>query len=284
MATEPVVEFAPAKINLCLHVTGRRADGYHLLDSLVVFAGVGDHVSVREAAGLTLELAGSEAAGLESTDDNLVLRAARLMEVRDAALTLCKELPVASGIGGGSADAAATLRALSRLSGRPWPMADKVLALGADVPVCLGGRPVRMQGLGEVLTVLPPLPPLWLVLANPRIAVPTPKVFAALARRENPALPDLPPDALRTAASFSSWLGSNTRNDLVAPALALTPELAGVQSALSATPGCLLARMSGSGGTHFGLYPTAAAAETASDLLAAAHPDWWVAMAPVLAA
>ena len=152
-------EFAPAKVNLCLHVTGRRDDGYHLLDSLVVFAGVGDRVSAQPDRGLSLRLTGPEAMALGSDADNLVLRAARLMAVDDVALTLDKQLPVASGIGGGSADAAATLRLLARWTKRPLPDPGAVLRLGADVPVCLAGQPVRMRGVGEDLSPLPPLPP-----------------------------------------------------------------------------------------------------------------------------
>jgi 4-diphosphocytidyl-2-C-methyl-D-erythritol kinase len=275
-------EFAPAKVNLCLHVTGRQADGYHLLDSLVVFAGVGDRVTVLPGKGLTLRLTGPESAALSVEPDNLVLRAARAMGVRHAALRLWKALPVASGIGGGSADAAATLRAVARLSGQPLPDAAAVLALGADVPVCLAGRPVRMQGVGEVLSPLPPLPPLWMVLVNPRVPVATPQVFAALARRDNTPVPGLPAAALRTARSLADWLAVHTRNDLAAPAQAVAPILSQVQSALTQAPGCLLARMSGSGGTHFGLFESEAAARSAALGLKAAHPGWWVAEAPVL--
>jgi 4-diphosphocytidyl-2-C-methyl-D-erythritol kinase len=285
MATEPTpekAEFAPAKVNLCLHVTGRREDGYHLLDSLVVFAGVGDRVTAVPGRGLTLNLTGPEAAALAIEADNLVLRAARAMGVQDAALTLWKALPVASGIGGGSADAAATLRAVARLSGQPLPDAAAVLALGADVPVCLAGRPVRMQGVGEVLTPLPPLPPLWLVLANPRVAVATPQVFAALQRRANAPVPGLPAAALGSAAALAGWLARETRNDLSPPAHQVAPVLSQVLTALAALPGCLLARMSGSGGTHFGLFATAGAAALAARSLSAAHPGWWVAEGPVL--
>lgn len=277
MATDPVGEAAPAKLNLCLHVTGRRADGYHLLDSLVVFADVADHVRAAPGQGLSLTVTGPEGAGLSAGPDNLVLRAARTMGVTDAALVLEKRLPVASGIGGGSADAAAALRVLARLTGKPLPRDAEVLRLGADVPVCLAGRPTRMSGIGEVLAPLPPLPPLWCVLVNPRVAVPTPQVFAALGQRDNPTLPDLPPAMLASAEAFTAWLADRARNDLVASAGILAPILLQVQSALAATPGCLLARMSGSGGTHFGLYRTAVAAETAARSLSAAHPAWWVA-------
>lgn len=282
MATEPVREAAPAKLNLCLHVTGRRADGYHLLDSLVVFADVGDLVEVTAGAGLSLALTGPEATGLQAEPDNLVLRAARLMGVSDALVLLHKRLPVASGIGGGSADAAATLRALSRLTGQPLPSTDQALRLGADVPVCLAGRPVRMSGIGETLAALPPLPPLWVVLVNPRVPVPTPQVFAALTSRDNPPLPDLPAAALSTPQDFTAWLAAHTRNDLVPPALTVAPILGDVQAALALAPNCLLARMSGSGGTHFGLFATAETAETAARQLAKTHPGWWIAQGRIL--
>lgn len=277
-----ITEAAPAKINLCLHVTGRRDDGYHLLDSLVVFAGIGDRVSAATGPGLTLALDGPEAASLAADPDNLVLRAARAMGVSGAALSLWKELPVASGIGGGSADAAATLRALARLTGLPLPSDAAVLALGADVPVCLSGRPVRMRGVGEDLTPLPALPPLWMVLVNPRVPVPTPAVFAALTSRTNPPLPDMPASALGSANSFATWLLDHTRNDLVAPALQVAPVLTRVQTALATAPECLMARMSGSGGTHFGLFATQMGAVAAARALQADHPDWWVASALVL--
>jgi 4-diphosphocytidyl-2-C-methyl-D-erythritol kinase len=279
----PVTEFAPAKVNLCLHVTGRRADGYHLLDSLVVFAEVGDRVTATPAPGLALAIEGPEGAALSADPDNLVLRAARVMGA-GAALTLWKALPVASGIGGGSADAAATLRAVARLTGQALPDPAAVLALGADVPVCLQGHPVRMQGVGEVLTPLPALPPLWMVLANPRVPVSTPKVFAALTSRDNPPVLALPTEALRSANAFAAWLARETRNDLAAPARQLAPVLADVEAALAETSGCLLARMSGSGATYFGLFPGPDQAGAAARHLAASHPDWWIAEAPVLPA
>jgi 4-diphosphocytidyl-2-C-methyl-D-erythritol kinase len=269
-------EFAPAKINLCLHVTGRRADGYHLLDSLVVFAGVGDRVTATHGTGLSLQITGPEAAGLDPGPENLVLRAASAMGVTDAALVLDKHLPVASGVGGGSADAAATLRALARRMRRPLPDSVAVLALGADVPVCLALRPSRMSGIGETLVPLSPLPPLWCVLVNPRVAVPTAQVFAALANRDNPPLPDLPPGALVSAPAFAGWLGHLTRNDLVPPARKVAPILSEVEAALRSTDRCLLARMSGSGGTHFGLYAAQNHAASAAHALRTAHPDWWV--------
>jgi 4-diphosphocytidyl-2-C-methyl-D-erythritol kinase len=277
MATDAITEFAPAKINLCLHVTGRRADGYHLLDSLVVFAGVGDRITATSAKGLSLAITGPEAAALDGGEDNLVLRSARVFGVEDVALLLDKRLPVASGIGGGSADAAATLRALARMTNRPLPDPTALLGLGADVPVCLAGCPVRMQGVGEELSPLPPLPPFWLVLVNPRVPVPTPQVFAALTKRDNAPVPDLPPAALGSAAAFAAWLAHQTRNDLVTPALHVAPVLTQVHAALAEVTGCLLARMSGSGGTHFCLFASEEDAINAGRRLRAAHPGWWVA-------
>lgn len=277
MAALPVTETAPAKINLCLHVTGRRADGYHLLDSLVVFADLADRVMAAAGRGLTLATDGPEAAGLSGEADNLVLRAARAMGVADAALTLWKVLPVASGIGGGSADAAATLRALVRLTGRPLPDAKAVLALGADVPVCLAGRPSRMQSVGEELSSLPPLPMAWIVLVNPRVPLPTPVVFAALDHRDNPGLPTLPSLGWANAGDLAAWLAAETRNDLELPAQGIAPVITDVRSALATSKGCLLSRMSGSGATSFGLFATAAAAQAAAEQVSKARPGWWVA-------
>lgn len=272
-------EFAPAKINLCLHVTGRRADGYHLLDSLVVFAGVGDQVSGTLADPPSLSVEGPKAAGLTGEGDNLVLRAARAMGV-SARIVLEKHLPVSSGIGGGSADAAATMRLLARLSGRALPEAAAVLALGADVPVCLAGRPARMTGIGEGLAPLPPLPEVWLVLANPGVALSTPAIFRALARADNAPLPrDLP--RLRSAADLAAFMMMQ-RNDLEPPALALEPVIGRVKAALSAQAGCLMARMSGSGATCFGLFADPLAAHAAARAIRAAEPGWWLADAPLL--
>jgi 4-diphosphocytidyl-2-C-methyl-D-erythritol kinase len=272
-------EFAPAKINLTLHVTGRRADGYHLLDSLVVFAGVGDRVSAMLADTLSLEVTGPMAAGLTGEGDNLVLRAARLMGV-PARIGLEKVLPISSGIGGGSADAAATLRLLARLAGRVLPGPAEVLALGADVPVCLAGQAVRMTGIGEGLAPVPRLPEAWLVLANPRVAVSTPAVFRALARADNPPMPrELP--RLRGVAELAAFVAMQ-RNDLEAPAMAELPVIGRVRAALSAQAGCRVARMSGSGATCFGLFDDPLSARAAVLAIRAAEPAWWVADAPLL--
>lgn len=270
----PVTETAPAKLNLALHVTGRRADGYHLLDSLVAFAGVGDMVTL-EPGPLSLRIDGNFAQGL-STDDNLCLRAARLAGA-NAAITLTKDLPVASGIGGGSADAAAVLRGLVRM-GHALP--ENPERLGADVPVCLASVPARMQGVGEILTPVPPLPGLPLVLVNPGIAVSTPQVFAAMERRDHPGLPDIP--HLAGLADLVAWL-SVTRNDMQPAAERLVPAIGQVLAALRAT-GAAFARMSGSGATCFGLYETADRARIAATALK--QHGWWAVatqLAPVRA-
>ncbi|GLS87528.1 4-diphosphocytidyl-2-C-methyl-D-erythritol kinase [Cypionkella aquatica] len=270
-------EFAPAKINLTLHVTGQRSDGYHLLDSIVVFAGVGDWVTVAPADHLSLTVSGPHATGL-SCDDNLVLRAADCLGVT-AALELEKHLPIASGIGGGSADAAAALRALVATAGVALPDAAAVLSLGADVPACLAGRPVRMQGVGEMLTALPALPECYLVLVNPGVAVATPAVFKALPRKDYPAMTAMP--VFGSAVEFAAWLAAQ-RNDLEAPAMQLAPVIAAVKAALEARPGCLMARMSGSGATCFGLFGSEELAKAAAGALRAEAPGWWVAAAPML--
>ena len=261
-------EAAPAKINLALHVTGRRADGYHLLDSLVVFATTGDRLSVRPARQPSLRVTGRFAAEVPDGPGNLCLIAAALAGVATE-ITLDKRLPVASGIGGGSADAAAVLRALARQGVR---LPDAPQRLGSDVPVCLAGRPARMRGAGERLDPLPPLPPLAMVLVNPGAALSTPDVFAGLTRRENAGLPKLPTGL--TGPRFIDWLRS-CRNDLEAPATARVPQIATVLQALQ-SHGAGLARMSGSGATCFGLFLTEAAARGAAAAIERGRPDWWV--------
>jgi 4-diphosphocytidyl-2-C-methyl-D-erythritol kinase len=270
--------FAPAKINLTLHVTGRRPDGYHLLDSLVAFADVGDMIRAAPADELSLTISGPHGSGLAADETNLVLRAARLFGPgRGAALELWKALPVASGIGGGSADAAATLRALAQLWGVALPGPEQVLRLGADVPVCLTGRPARMTGVGEVVDVLDdPLPEAALVLVNPGVSLPTPAVFAALDRRDNTPMPPLP--RFRDAADLVRYL-STTRNDLEPTATRLAPVIGTVRAALSAQAGCLLSRMSGSGATCFGLFFSLDEAHHAASSIKSAYPAWWTAAA-----
>lgn len=272
--------FAPAKINLSLHVTGQRSDGYHLLDSLVVFAAVGDYVSATQGEG-GLTVTGPRAAGVPTDDGNLVMKAATLMRLSDRySLSLEKHLPAASGIGGGSADAAAALRALQSVSGQPLPDAGQVLSLGADVPVCLKPEPVRMRGVGEQLEPVPVLPDLWTVLINPGLEVATPEVFARLSTKTHPPM-DAQLPQWGSPAEFLSWLKLQ-RNDLQRPAIEVAPAIATCLTALQATQGCALARMSGSGATCFGLYETAQAARQAAQYIQTAQPKWWCADASIL--
>lgn len=274
-----VEEFAPAKVNLALHVTGRRADGYHLLDSFVVFAGVGDTIYASPADKLSLTIDGPEAHGLAIDDDNLVLRAARFLDPdRGAALRLTKNLPVASGIGGGSADAAATLRALSRLWDMPLPKTADTAVLGADVPVCLDRQSTRMCGVGEMLLPAPKLPQLDMILVNPRVQVSTPRVFSGLARRDTPPLSEIPAE-WRDGQVFGAWLAKQ-RNDLLAPAVKIEPVIAKILDLLAETKP-LAHGMSGSGASCFALYPSGGAG-AAFESLQSERPAWWWALAPVL--
>jgi 4-diphosphocytidyl-2-C-methyl-D-erythritol kinase len=266
-----VVEaLAPAKINLTLHVTGRRDDGYHLLDSLVVFADFGDRITLRSAMVSHLTVTGPMAAGVPVDASNLVLKAAALIGVA-AGITLEKHLPAAAGIGGGSSDAAATLRALAEMAGLAVPR--DVLALGADVPVCLMGGAARMRGIGEDVTPLSGVPSLYAVLVNPGVPVATPAVFAGLTTHDNPAMPEVLPN-WSGSSDFITWLAQQ-RNDLQAPATAAEPVIAQVLETLLDTPGCQLARMSGSGATCFGLYDSAESASAAAGRLAQDRPGWW---------
>jgi 4-diphosphocytidyl-2-C-methyl-D-erythritol kinase len=260
--------FAPAKVNLCLHVTGRRADGYHLLDSLVAFAPAGDWLVLSAAPAPSLTVDGPEATGVPQDATNLALRAAAMAAPgQPQAIVLTKHLPAAAGIGGGSSDAAAVARALGLAD------AGALRPLGADVPMCLTPRPWRTRGTGEVLDPVA-LPPLPAVLVNPRVPVPTAAVFRALSATENTPLPDsLPP--LPDASAAIAWLALQ-RNDLQPPAVALAPIIAEVLAALSATPGCGMARMSGSGATCFALYRTKFEAEDAARALVRANPAWWI--------
>lgn len=278
--------FAPAKVNLWLRVTGRRADGYHVLDSLVAFADVGDLVRAAPAAALSLTIDGPFAAGLAADETNLVLRAARALasgpaggepcpsetgqgEGRAAAITLTKNLPVASGIGGGSSDAAAALRVLSALWGLS-PDAARAVApsLGADVPVCLHAGPCRMRGTGEVIEAVPRPPDCGVVLVNPAVPLATPAVFAARAGGFSQEFPPRPwPDAGALAADIRA-----AGNDLQAAAIALCPPIADVLAALAGLPGALCAQMSGSGATCFALFASAAAARAAATRL---PRTWW---------
>jgi 4-diphosphocytidyl-2-C-methyl-D-erythritol kinase len=273
--TEVISEAAHAKINLALHVTGQRADGYHLLDSLVAFADIADRVTVAPSDALALTITGPMSDGVPDDATNLVWRAADwFCPGQRAAITLDKHLPSAAGIGGGSSDAAATLRALVRLTGRA--VSGDVAHLGADVPVCMMPRAQRMQGIGAVLTPLPPLPPAHLVLVNPRVHTPTPAVFKALVLKNNPPLPPIP--AFADAGMLIGWLRT-TRNDLQPPAIAGAPVIAEVLAAMQDAP---LARMSGSGATCYALFPSQDDAVALAVRLRRAAPGWWVQTAALL--
>jgi 4-diphosphocytidyl-2-C-methyl-D-erythritol kinase len=266
-------EFAAAKINLALHVTGRRDDGYHQLDSIVAFADVGDGLDITPAAAFGITVGGPFAAQLPPSTDNIIQRAhaaaAQRVVLPPVQVKLEKNLPVSSGIGGGSADAAAMLRACFRLGGKPPAPEDAAamaLSLGADVPVCLFGKACRMQGVGERITPLAGFKPLPAVLVNPGVAVPTAAIFAAMgiARGATHRSAIAPDDTLAT------W-----RNDLTEAALALAPDIGEVLSVLRTQPGLTAARMSGSGATCFGIFETAAAAGVAARAIGASHPRWW---------
>lgn len=244
---------APAKINLTLHVTGRRDDGYHDLDSLVVFADLGDLLTLDPGAPPGLRITGPLAAGVPTGQENLVARAARLIGASDAALTLEKRLPAAAGMGGGSSDAAAALHLCAEARGLPLPSTAALMSLGADLPVCLAApAPCRMRARGDIVEPLGPLPRLGLLIVNPGLPLATPAVFSALERRDNPPMPGSLP-AWTDAGAFCDWLAA-MRNDLEAPARRLLPEIDALLDAIAARPGCRLARMTGSGATCFGLF------------------------------
>ena len=272
---------APAKLNLFLHVTGRHADGYHELDSLVTFTALADTLEIASADALSLIASGPFAEAL-GTGDNLATRAAvalaeRLGRPADVRITLQKRIPVAAGLGGGSADAAAVLRGRAQLWGlgaaHASDLQDVALGLGADVPVCLHARAAYMTGIGEVLSAPPPLPPCAALLVNPGVPVPTGAIFAA---RQGPFSVAQRFQESPTDAAALARLLRTRRNDLERPALAHAPEVGHVLARLGAAPGCLLARMSGSGGTCFGLFADEAEATHAARDIARDHPGWWV--------
>lgn len=273
-------EDAPAKVNLDLWVTGRRPNGWHELDSLVVFTEWCDRLRLAPAAGLSLELGGRFAPALTDPADNLVLRAARRLAAGcgrrpDVRIVLDKRIPVAAGLGGGSADAAATLRGLSRvwrLGLSPADLLPIAAEIGADVPACLIGRPTWMRGIGERLEPIEGLPALALVLVNPNQALSTATVFAALGTHHR-APP--PVQAPRSRPELLAWLRGRA-NHLEAPARRLVPAIGRVLAAIEGQPGCRLARMTGSGATCFGAFDDPAAAARAADEIGGAHPAWWV--------
>lgn len=283
---------APAKINLFLHVGGRRADGYHDLFSLVVFADCGDSMQATSASRTSLAISGPHAAGLAADNTNLVLRAAgALRQWADAnghasgevELALEKNLPVASGIGGGSSDAAATLLLLAQLWALPVPQEELFRigrSLGADVPVCLRALPTIMSGDGESLAPAPDLPDFALVLVNPGVAVATADVFAGLQVRTG-AQPLAWPKCFASLRELVVFL-DRTSNDLSAPAKRIAPAIMQAERALVQSKDCLLARMSGSGATCFGIYPDIETARRTASALRAQHAGWWVEAAETL--
>lgn len=284
----PVTELAPAKINLALHVTGQRPDGYHLIESIVTFADVGDSLTFSPADEDRLTLSGPFAAAITSGAGNLVASArdglrrllqARGLEAPAVAIHLEKNLPVASGIGGGSADAAATLRGLLRLWSAGSISMDEIealaLSIGADVPMCMAGRPLIASGIGEKLSPLTGMPRFTMVLGNPLRGVSTPEVFSRLASRQNPGL------VLNDPRNWMSILTA-ARNDLQDPASDLVPEI-GKLCDLLRSQGAVLTRMSGSGATCFGIFDSRPSADHAVGMLQAARPDWYFASTETIA-
>jgi len=261
--------FAPAKINLTLHVTGQREDGYHLLDSLVVFAAVGDKIYLEPSGEMSMEITGPFAKGVPSDARNLLWRAAELAGVTGH-IRLEKNLPHGAGLGGGSADAAALLRSLFGNVVTDGIGLEGALSLGADVPVCISAAPQRMRGIGEILATVWPVPQCAIVLVNPAVGVPTGPVFQGLASKDNSPMGAC--DGFDDVATLVAWLATQ-RNDLQAPACAVAPVITDVLDALE---DALLARMSGSGSTCFGIYPDQLAADRAARRIGQAHPDWWV--------
>ncbi|MCK8780698.1 4-(cytidine 5'-diphospho)-2-C-methyl-D-erythritol kinase [Rhizobium sp. NTR19] len=282
-------ELAPAKINLALHVVGQRADGYHLLETIVTFADKGDRLHFAPAEADSFHVSGRFGHLLHPTDatQNLVLRARdRLRQaLQDAgheappvALHLEKNLPIAAGIGGGSADAAAAIRGLLRLWNAELVeavLATLALSLGADVPMCLKGEPLLARGIGEEMTPLPMLPSLPVVLGNPLVGVSTPEIFRRLPNKNNDPIGALDGD----------WMDvlHRLRNDLEPPARLLVPEVEQLSAEIKAE-GALLTRMSGSGATCFGIFRNAEAAEHAAANLAAKRPDWYFQAAQTVGA
>jgi 4-diphosphocytidyl-2-C-methyl-D-erythritol kinase len=277
---------ARAKVNLYLHVIGRRDDGYHLLDSLVVFPEIGDVVRATAAPRLSLVVDGPSAAGVPADTRNSLIRAANALAAEahlpaGAELRLWKQLPVASGIGGGSADAAAGLRVLAELWRVDFPterLAALAASLGADVPMCLASRPAFVGGIGEVLDPVPFLPAFALLLVNPGVELATPAVFGA--RRGSysyigrfSAPPSDPVDLARLLAERG--------NDLTDAAISLCPAVADVLAALAELEDSLVVRMSGSGATCFALFTDVSTAERGARLMRRRYPAWWVAAAPV---
>ncbi len=284
---------APAKVNLSLAVTGRRADGYHTLESLVVFAGFGDRLEVAPHEALVLEVDGPFAKGVPVDGRNLVLKAAHLLQEKTgcrkgARITLTKTLPHGGGIGGGSSDAALALKLLAELWEVSPVSAAEALGLGADVPVCMQApQPQIMRGIGEMLAPAPVLPESWLVLVNPQIETPTGAMFKALAREVAPPSGQalhVPPEIGHE--DFALWLAAHGNDfaDVLTDAQGAEhmPQIALILEALSEQAGCLMQNLSGSGSTCWGLFATRAEAEAAAEALGNKNAGWWVQPAQML--
>jgi 4-diphosphocytidyl-2-C-methyl-D-erythritol kinase len=273
---------APAKVNLALHVTGRRADGYHLLDSIAVFADVADRITIELGEVFALSLSGPFAKHAPGDANDLAHRAANAFFAHTGLASTCsirveKNIPAGAGLGGGSADAAAVLAGLNRCfdAGVPEEALGALgLELGADIPMCLQGQALRARGIGEEIECFNDWPMLPLVLVWPGRTVSTAEVFKSLKRRDNPPPPE-PPAAPRSVGDVAAWLAT-CRNDLEPSACAIAPEIGAVLGALRETSGCLLARMSGSGSACFGLYGDVEAARAAAAKIAGSRHDWWV--------
>lgn len=285
-----IAQIAPAKINLALHVTRRREDGFHDLESLVVFADVADEIEAVAADSDSLIIVGPFAKGLNAGPSNLVCRAVAAFRARwpeavssGLAMRLTKNLPVAAGIGGGSADAAAALRLMVSQAQHAIPvheLSDMAATLGADVPACLVSRPLLARGVGELLEPLPDFPALHVVLVNPMVPLATADVFRRLRAHDNYPLPALPVPLTRPV-QIGIWL-AETRNDLQPPAVKLLPVIGEVVDRLAQAQGCMLARMSGSGATVFGLFGSSGQAHQAAQMMREHDPEHWVAAAPLL--
>jgi 4-diphosphocytidyl-2-C-methyl-D-erythritol kinase len=286
-----LVEEGRAKVNLTLRVVGRRVDGYHDLESVVAFADCADRLTLTPGPELSLQTIGPLASACGETSDNLVLKAARLLggkipDLKAGTFVLEKVLPVAAGIGGGSADAAAALRLLARLNDIPLDderLREVALATGADVPVCLLSRACDMTGVGDGLMPLSP-PKMPCVMVNPCVPVATKDVFAALGLRNGQLLVGVTDVVMQASpwpeegGSLEEWVEALAAgvNDLEAPAMKIQPLIGAVLSALNATNGAWLSRMSGSGATCFAIYENTADAKRAADKISKEHPEWWV--------
>lgn len=266
---------AYAKVNLTLHVVGQRANGYHELQSLVCLTEFGDQIQLSSDIDFTFLVTGPYSSGIPLDDSNLVVQAAKFMAQKHSRLLDCKivlekNLPIASGIGGGSSDAAAVVKALSQYWSVPVPNADELMAMGADIPVCMTTGLTLMEGAGEKIMHLSAAPNWGLLLVNPNVGVSTTAVFNALSTKNNPPMHDVIEKCVDVA-----WLW-HQRNDLELPSMAIVPEVSAVIDALSASPYCQVARMSGSGATCFGVFTSIAEANIAAENLQRAHPNWWV--------